>query len=205
MNWQETRGQLIECGINADKLPEKWQYGIDLRWADLRGADLSWARLSGADLSWADLSGARLSWAHLSWADLSGARLGGADLSWADLSNTVLDTNLTAYKRRFAKNCRPRGKNGGRIVYRSARSEYNGSTEYLPGKTYTAPYLSHDALTECHPGIYACDTPIMAREWSDSIVKCYVRDGDYVVVDKGIRCARIRVLSSVEGDSSGGQ
>ena len=41
MNWQETKLQLEKQGIK--KLPNEWQYRIDLSDADLRVADLSGA------------------------------------------------------------------------------------------------------------------------------------------------------------------
>ncbi len=69
MNWTETRQRLIECGIAAERLPQKWQPDIDLSGANLSGADLSWANLGGADLCWAGLGGADLSGAVLSRAD----------------------------------------------------------------------------------------------------------------------------------------
>jgi hypothetical protein len=55
MNWDETRARLIEGGIDAGRLPEKCQFGIDLRWADLHNANLRGADLHGADLHGADL------------------------------------------------------------------------------------------------------------------------------------------------------
>ena len=168
--------------------------GANLRRANLSGADLSRADLSGADLSRADLSGA-----DLSRADLGYANLRGADLSGADLSYTCLSPKLTELARKFAKKCPPL-RTGGRIVYRTARSQFVGNTEYRPGNTYVAPVLSWSVETECHPGIYAA-----SLEWTrenfpyQDLVRCYVRDGDWTITDKGaIRCSRIRVLGYVE-------
>ena len=64
--------------------------GVDLRWANLRGADLREADLSGVDLRWANLREAILRKADLRGADLSMANLSGADLSMANLREADL-------------------------------------------------------------------------------------------------------------------
>jgi uncharacterized protein YjbI with pentapeptide repeats len=74
--------------------------GIDLSYANLRGANLSdadlseanlgWARMRGANLSYANLSGAKLPIAMLHRALLGEADLRGADLNRADLSGADL-------------------------------------------------------------------------------------------------------------------
>jgi uncharacterized protein YjbI with pentapeptide repeats len=71
--------------------------GVDLRYADIRGAFLPVTVLNDAHLEWADLLLAdlrrsELSGAHLYRADLLGAQLKGADLLGADLR----DADLTA-------------------------------------------------------------------------------------------------------------
>jgi hypothetical protein len=171
----------------------------NLRRANLSGADLSYANLSYADLSDANLSGANLSGANLSGANLSGANLSDADLSDADLSRTCLDQKLLASQRAFCKACPPT-KHGGRIVYRTAVSQHIGSTRYVPGVTYIAPIFSFDAATACHPGIYAASLDWIQRNYEgEPLVRCYVRDGEWVITAKGaIRCKRLRVLSKVE-------
>ena len=168
--------------------------GANLSGANLRGADLSDANLIGTNLSYTNLSGANLSRANLSRADLSGANLSDANLSY-----TCLSSKLTELAREFAKKCPPL-RTGGRIVYRTRSSQFVGNTEYKPGNTYVAPVLSWSAETECHPGIYAA-----SLEWTrenfpyQDLVRCYVRDGDWTITDKGaIRCSRIRVLGYVE-------
>lgn len=85
-------------------------------------------------------------------------------------------------------------------MYRTPRSQHVGSTEYIPGHTYTAPVLSWDVATECHPGIYAASLAWMRKNYeARDLVRCYVRDGDWTITAKGaIRCSRIRVLSTVE-------
>ena len=178
--------------------------GADLRDADLRRADLSGANLSGANLNCANLIGTNLSYTNLSGANLSGANLSRADLrdanlSGADLSGTCLSSELTELAREFAKKCPPL-RTGGRIVYRTRSSQFVGNTEYKPGNTYVAPVLSWSVETGCHPGIYAA-----SLEWTrenfpyQDLVRCYVRDGDWTITDKGaIRCSRIRVLGYVE-------
>ena len=172
--------------------------------ADLSGANLSGANLSYADLSYANLIGTNLSGADLRDADLrrpnlSRADLSGANLSGANLSYTCLSSKLTELAREFAKKCPPL-RTGGRIVYRTRSSQFVGNTEYKPGNTYVAPVLSWSVETGCHPGIYAA-----SLEWTrenfpyQDLVRCYVRDGDWTITDKGaIRCSRIRVLGYVE-------
>ena len=88
---------------------------------------------------------------------------------------------------------------GGRIVYRTYKSQHIGSTIYEPGYTYTAPRLSFDPVAECHPGIYAASMDWMLDCYpTKQLVKCYVRAGDWVISAKGaIRCKKIRVLSFV--------
>jgi hypothetical protein len=174
--------------------------GANLSVANLSDANLSDANLSGANLSDANLSGANLSGANLSDANLRDANLSGANLSGANLSGTCLSPDLHTYARQFAQTCKPVGRNGGRIVYRTATSQHVGSTQYTTGKTYTAPVLSWDSATACHPGIYAFGTIAeLCAEYGDtSAVRCYVRDGDYTITAKNaIRCKRIRVLSEV--------
>ena len=173
--------------------------GADLRDADLRGANLSRADLSGANLIGTNLSGADLRDADLRRANLSRADLSGANLSGANLSYTCLSSELTELAREFAKKCPPL-RTGGRIVYRTRSSQFVGNTEYKPGNTYVAPVLSWSVETGCHPGIYAA-----SLEWTrenfpyQDLVRCYVRDGDWTITDKGaIRCSRIRVLGYVE-------
>ena len=58
MNWTETRQQLIDGGIAAERLPDEWRPGIDLSRANLSRANLIGANLSRADLRVADLRGA---------------------------------------------------------------------------------------------------------------------------------------------------
>ena len=146
-------------------------------------------------------SRANLSWANLSRANLSGANLSGADLSEANLSGTQLDSALIEKQRAFCKSAKP-NKHGGRIVYRTATSNHIGSTEYAVGLTYIAPNLSFASETECHPGIYVFASLDEAREKypEEKFVRCYVRDGEWVITAKGnaiARCKRIRVLSEV--------
>jgi hypothetical protein len=191
---------LRSADLSGADLSDAYLRDANLRSANLRSANLSGADLSGAYLRGANLSGANLSGADLSGADLRSADLSGADLRSADLSGTCLSPYLHTYARQFAQTCKPVGRNGGRIVYRTATSQHVGSTQYTTGKTYTAPVLSWDAATECHPGIYAFGTLAELRaEYGDtSAVRCYVRDGDYTITAKNaIRCKRIRVLSEV--------
>jgi uncharacterized protein YjbI with pentapeptide repeats len=150
------------------------------------------AWLSGSGGKRADLHDA-----NLHGADLSGADLRNANLSGANLSDTCLSSDLHAEQRAFCRACPPIGRHGGRIVYRTAQSKFVGNTCYLPGHTYVAPVLSFSCETACHPGIYAGSLEWMQNA-SGTLVRCYVRDGDWVITAKGaIRCKRLRVLSKV--------
>ena len=180
----------------------KWIYGEPegVR-ADLIRADLSDAYLSDADLRGANLTRANLSDAYLSGANLTRAYLRDADLRGADLSGTCLDPRLLQLQRQFCRECPPLAT-GGRIVYRTATSQHVSSTSYEPGHTYTAPVLSFDSVTECHPGIYAGSLRWMREHYPDKpLVRCYVRDGDWVISAKGaIRCKKLRVLAHCAGE-----
>ena len=90
MDYTQTRDTLIAAGIPAERLPQTWEWCVDLAGADLVGADLVGAYLVGAYLHMADLSGANLSGANLRGADLSGADLRRADLRRADLRRANL-------------------------------------------------------------------------------------------------------------------
>ena len=175
--------------------------GADLGYADLSDANLSDADLSDADLSGANLYGADLSGADLRRAYLSGADLGYADLRRADLGGTCLSPELHELQKQFCRECPPLAT-GGRIVYRTAKSRNVGSTEYKPGHTYTAPHVSFDCATDCHPGIYAASLTWMQENYPGTkLVVCYVRDGDWIISGKGaIRCKKLRILSYYEED-----
>lgn len=142
-------------------------------------------------------------WANLTGADLTGADLTRADLTGANLSGTCLDPQLLSRQRIFVRDCPPL-RAGGRIVYRTARSQHMlAATDYIPGHTYVAPYLSFSAETPCHPGIYAGSLAQIRDEYpAVSLVRCYVRDGDWTICAKGIRCARLRVLGYVEATNA---
>jgi len=116
MNWTETREKLLAYGILVERLPEAWEWRVDLtganltgadltganlREANLRGADLREADLREADLYGADLSEVNLRRANLRRANLVDANLSEADLSWANLYGANLSgANLSgAYLR----------------------------------------------------------------------------------------------------------
>jgi len=174
--------------------------GADLSSADLRGANLGGADLRGADLFNANLGGANLYGANLSSANLRCADLSSADLSSADLRGTCLNPRTAAHARSVVKLLSAR-RPSGLIVYRTMTGQHCGNTEYLPGRTYVAPWLSWSTETDCHPGIYAGSLDEIRRQYpSAEIVRCYVRHGDWVPVQGKdcIRCKRIRVLGRVE-------
>jgi len=124
------------------------------------------------------------------------ANLSGANLSGTKLSRTCLDPVLTAAARRLATLNRQRGI----IGYRTATSQHVDDKTYTPGHTVVANALSWNSATECHPGIYFYPTleELRNRYPIQSVVKVYVRAGDYVPTAKGaFRAARIRVLETV--------
>ena len=133
---------------------------------------------------------------HQEWLRGNGGKR--ADLSGANLSGTVLDKENIKRQRAFCRACPPL-RTGGRIVYRTAMSQHIGSTEYKPGRTYVAPFVSADVVTACHPGIYAGSLEWMHRQYGrEPLVRCYVRDGEWFITAKGaIRCKRLRVLNRV--------
>ena len=170
----------------------------DLSNADLRGAILSSATLSNVNLRNADLRSADLRGAILSNVIMRSTDLSNADLSNADLRGTVLECK--AKERRSAlRQCLQR--NGGLILYRTKTSQHVGATNYIAGKTYTAPVLSTCSVTVCHPGIYAANlSTINEMHPREEIVRVYVPYGEwhYVSPSKGFRCRRVRVLNDVE-------
>ena len=169
--------------------------GADLTGADLTDAYLTDAYLTGANLTRANLTSADLTGADLTDANLTRAYLTRANLTRANLAGTCLSPNLIALQREFCRECPPL-LTGGRIVFRAARSQHVGSTKYIPGHTYTAPILSFDCATDCHPGIYAASLIWMQENYhGEPLVVCYVRDGEWVITGKGaIRCKKLRVL-----------
>jgi len=193
------RANLSNANLHGADLSSANLYGANLYGANLYGANLYGANLEGANLYGTNLGGADLEGANLSRADLSSADLRGADLRGADLSNTCLNPELVNLQREFCKACPPLAA-GGRIVFRTSKSQHVGSTEYVPGHTYTAPVFSFDCATDCHPGIYAASLKWMQENYEDApLVVCYVRDGDWVISGKGaIRCKKLRVLRSYE-------
>jgi hypothetical protein len=201
-----TRADLRDAYLSDANLSHANLNVANLRRANLSGANLRCANLSNADLSHANLSGANLSNADLRYADLSHANLNGADLSYtnlrgANLSATCISPNIVRLQRKFSRQCPP-VTTGGRVVFRTIRSKDISSTEYIPGHTYTAPHLSFDYATACHPGIYAASLEWMQANCpNEPLVKCYVRDGDWVITAKGaIRCKKLRVLRYLDSE-----
>jgi uncharacterized protein YjbI with pentapeptide repeats len=191
---------LREANLREVNLSGAYLYGADLSTADLHGAKLIGAYLRGTDFSDADLRAVDLSWADLRDTDLSGARLSGADLAY-----TCLDSRILEWQRAFVAACPPDAE-GYRTVYRTERSLSNGNTVYEPGKVYEAPYLSFSAETECHPGIYVGTLEqiraiVNSDSWAGSkprIVRGRIKDGDWVICEKGARTARFECLEVVE-------
>jgi uncharacterized protein YjbI with pentapeptide repeats len=98
--WAKTCEKLVAAGVDADRLPDEWEPGIDLRGVNLGSADLRYALLDGVDLRGtflndANLKLARLNDTRLENANLSNANLWRAVLQGAHLGNAILnDANL---------------------------------------------------------------------------------------------------------------
>lgn len=189
--------------LNKAKLDSADLTGAYLVDASLRGASLSGAKLNHAELSVADLTGANLSSAYLRGANLSGASLGrsnlaNADLTGADLTGTALSPLLHELQREFVKLCPVVNRHGGRLLWRTYTSPHMGTGKLYHRGTYVAPWFSMDADTNCHPGIYASPLEWMTTMYNGStrIVLVYVRDGDWVITHKAIRCKRLRVIGA---------
>jgi hypothetical protein len=135
---------------------------------------------------------------HAEWLRNEGGKR--ANLAGAYLTNTCLSPELGKLQRALALACPPVGRHGGRIVYRTYKSQHVCTTTYEPGHTYVAPILSFSVETACHPGIYAGSMKWIDEEYPNMpLVRCYVRDGDWIITAKGaIRCKRLRVLGMVD-------
>ena len=192
----------------------------DLRGADLRGADLSGAYLTvayltmadlrGADLTMADLRGAYLTMADLRGANLRWAYLYRADLTMADLVGTILDPDAPCPPLPDAATLAVAGLTLRRVrgrdrVYglRSARSLHVGATDYRPGRWHTAPCLSVDAATECHPGIYLGGSAGARGDGPQVEVWSYADETVYISARKGARARRVWVLRDAAGEGGG--
>ncbi|MGL6344780.1 MAG: pentapeptide repeat-containing protein, partial [Waterburya sp.] len=107
--WREKNYRAIPQ-LAGVKPKENYLDGIDLSYADLRGAffekkslrdtELTRANLSGADLSGADLSNSNLFHANLTKANLTRTNLSNANLSGVNLSEAIL-FDATLYEANF--------------------------------------------------------------------------------------------------------
>ena len=194
---------LIGSNLSDAILSDAILSGSNLSDADLSGANLSLANLRDANLSGANLSGSNLSDADLSDADLSGANLslanlGDANLSGANLRDTCLAPNAPIPaipdSEILASGLEIRGDQI--WGYRTAKSQYVGCTRYEPREApYVAPYLSTDAGTECHPGIYLAGPDYMRSEYPDAeFVRCYCLRSELVHAGDKWRCKRLWVV-----------
>ena len=165
--------------------------------SSVRNCDFSKAKLEYCDFEGVDLQGTNFSGARLYHVRLDDTKLEGSIFTHATLLGTILDPSIMIGMRDFVKSVPIVNRHGGRIVWRTGRSRFVGSTTYYAGRTYTAPVLSQQMNKACHPGIYAGELGLLLSDYvrPDSLVKCYVRDGDWIYCSKGyIRCKRIRVL-----------
>ena len=68
--------------------------------------------------------------------------------------------------------------------WRTVKSQHCGTTEYLPGQHYIAPYFSVDTNTDCHPGLYVASKEWLATNYpGDPIVE--VKFNKYVLLHAG--------------------
>jgi hypothetical protein len=88
----------------------------------------------------------------------------------------------------------------GKLVYgwRTQRSQYCGSQEYVPGRCHKAPVFSVDKSTPCHPGIYlASKKDWLEKEYGKDIklVQCFCRKDELVHAGDKWRCKRLWIVA----------
>lgn len=190
-----SHADLRDANFLSANLSEATFLSASLRGANLSEATLNKAVFNEADLRWATLIDANLTDTDLTWASLAGANFLGANLNGAFLRKTIMDPRITKTTRERALENNQRGI----IAFRSKRSLFAGDTTYVPGKTYTAPVMSWCPNTECHPGLHAATAKEIMTfvKSTKDFVMVYVRAGEYIATDKGIRCARFRVLRDI--------
>lgn len=115
---------------------------------------LHFANLQNYDLSGVDLSGVDFSRANLVNTNFTGANLTGTCLDPNNpippISNETLTQRELIIDDEYV------------VGYRTRHSQHCGSTEYVPGNCYAAPWFS-TSLMECHPGIYMDDLKTLRR------------------------------------------
>jgi hypothetical protein len=69
--------------------------------------------------------------------------------------------------------------------------------EYETGELYSAPYFSHDAVTDCHPGLYIAGGQDCEVERAPRILVAFWMD-ELLVTAKKARVPRFRTVESIE-------
>jgi hypothetical protein len=163
---------------------------------DFNGVDLSYADLTGANLSSADLTYADLSYAHLSHADLTNTNLKYTVLTDAKLLSTCLDPDSPMPP--FVSDLFTPDADGYFLAYRTKHSPYIKFNIYTAGLTYTAPYFSTSAETECHPGLYFSTRKFVEEEYPDAeMIEIRVHVSDALRAKGKYRCRKFEVVRDV--------
>ena len=182
MNWSETRARLIECGIDAAKLPEQLQYRIDLQGANLQGAKLQDAKLQDAKLKGAKLQGADLQGANLQYANLQDIKTNyitigthpapqGDLIGWGKKSGAIVKLLIPADAPRSCATTRKHRAAWVNVleidgdVTRLEHSTEYGDVVYEAGEITHADSWDEDRWQECSHGIHFFLTREEAEAW----------------------------------------
>jgi hypothetical protein len=180
-------------------------FSANLRDANLWGADLRYVNLLDANLWGANLEGANLEGANLEDANLLGANLLGANLRRANLQGAILKGTCLDPKaklpRLLIEDIKAVGLEiKGKFVYgwRTQRSRYCGSQEYVPGRCHKAPAFSVDTNTSCHPGIYFASKDWFEKKYGKDIklVQCFCLKSELVHAGNKWRCKRLWIVKA---------
>jgi len=173
MDWSETRTRLIDCGVDAVKMPRKWQDRINLCEADLRGADLRWANLCEANLCEADLCEADLCEAKISHLTVGVHAAPEGDLiGWGCKSGHIIKLLIPHNSPRSCATTRKHRAawvktleiDGGGMTRLEHNAEY-GVTIYEVGEVTQADSWDENRWHECSGGIHFFLTREEAESW----------------------------------------
>ena len=170
MNWTETRARLIDCGVDAARLPEQLPRGANLRFANLWGADLRGADLRDANLRDADLTQIQIN--HLTIGVHTAPQ--GDLIGWGEKSGHVVKMLIPADARRSCATTRKHRAeyvttleiDDGALTRLEHRTEH-GATIYGVGEITRANGWDEDRWTECSAGIHFFLTREEAEAWTE--------------------------------------
>jgi hypothetical protein len=196
------RANLQWANLEDAKLGRANLEDANLQWANLEGAYLEGAYFEGAYLEDANLEDANLQWANLERAKLEGARLEGARLEGARLEGayfcgTCLDplNHIEKISDEILENAGFEVEGDFVVGYRTEVSTVTGTTKYIPGAVYTAPYFSTDTSTACHPGLYFAPLEWMKKHYQFyKYVRVAAVNGEIVHARGKWRAKRLIVL-----------